>query len=61
MTLPENAAFTATPPVPATPIMTARMLPSRSTGESSSFSLMLSALSAGRIQSGIRLGAISAA
>ena len=59
MTLPVKAPLTATAPEPATLILIARMLASRSMGESSRDSLMLSISSADTIHSGMALGAIS--
>ncbi len=61
MTLPMMPTLTAVVPEPATLTMTARMLASRSTGESSRLSLSSVEVSEGRIHSGMLLGAISCA
>ena len=59
ITLPVSAPLTATAPEPATLIFRATMLASRSMGESSRDSLISSILSAGTIQAGMALGAMS--
>ncbi len=61
ITLPETAPLTATAPEPEMLARMARMLVSRSNGESSIAALTCSRLSSGMIHSGIALGAMSSA